>query len=107
MHVSLKKTFIFIIIFYCSNINAQQDAYTEYYDNGKIKAVGFKSEQDINYGKWIYYRKDGSIDSEITFNKQGKTQGPFLMYYRNGQIQAKGNYSNEGFYEMDGNYEDY
>ena len=107
MQLLLKTTVTFIIFLLGCYLSAQQNPYIEHYDNGKTKASGFKTDAGTLIGKWTYYRKDGSVDAEITYNAQGSPQGPFAMYYRNGQLQTKSSYSGEGFYEMHGPYEDY
>jgi antitoxin component YwqK of YwqJK toxin-antitoxin module len=42
--------------------------YTEYYRNGKIKIVGQFREDGKPMGKWIFYRKNGEIEKEETYN---------------------------------------
>ncbi len=103
----LKIGFTIFLLSLCYQLNAQENKHIDHFENGKIKAIGFKNDQGIATGKWTYYRKDGSIDVELILNEEGKPQGPFAMYYSNGQLQTKGNYSGEGFYEFEGSYEDY
>ncbi|UTD16548.1 hypothetical protein HER15_14140 [Tenacibaculum mesophilum] len=107
--MKLKKKYIsfFLVLFLLSINSISAQNYIDYYDNGSKKSEGFKNSEGVAYGKWTYYRKDGSINSIINFDKNGNPKGTFVLYYKNGQIQTTCSYSGKGFYEMDGNYESY
>ncbi|WP_339846988.1 hypothetical protein [uncultured Dokdonia sp.] len=98
---------IFLVLLSTHITSAQENEIVEYFNTGEKKSVGLKNAAGFPTGEWVYYRKDGAIDTKLTFNGSDNPVGPFEMYYRNGQLQTKGSYASEGFYSMDGPYEDY
>lgn len=88
-------------------VKPKLEMYKTFYDNGQLKSLGTKNKQGVIEGRVTYYRKDGTLDGKITFNAKGEPEGPFELYFRNGQLQTKSSYSGKGFYENHGPYEDY
>ena len=44
-------------------------------------------------GLWVKYRKDGQLKSKGTY-KNGKKEGLYVRYWDNGQLYSKGTYKN-------------
>ena len=47
-------------------------------------------------GPWVVYHKNGQLSSKGTF-KNGWKEGPWVTYYDNGQLETKGDYKNVRF----------
>jgi antitoxin component YwqK of YwqJK toxin-antitoxin module len=43
------------------------------------------------HGPWVKYWKNGQLQEKGTY-KKGKEDGPFVKYHENGQLQSKGTY---------------
>lgn len=97
--------------------NDHQIGYWEYYySTGNIHICGnFEDGDGSNLGtsgvplngrtgSWKYYSEDENyLDFEVEF-KHGEPNGPFKKYFKNGSIQAQGNYKNG---ELHGIYEEF
>jgi len=60
--------------------------YTSYYENGKLEVEGQFYEGDylnIKVGKWKWYNKDGTLDSENDYKAE-------VTYWPNGEIKMSG-----------------
>jgi len=44
-------------------------------------------------GPWVRFYKNGQIDTKANF-KDSELEGPYIVYHKNGQLQEKGNYKN-------------
>ena len=42
-------------------------------------------------GPWVHYRKNGQLESKGTY-KDGKGNGPWVYYWSNGHLKSKGTY---------------
>ena len=42
-------------------------------------------------GPWVWYYKNGQLRSKGT-HKNGKEEGPWVTYHKNGQLESKGTY---------------
>ena len=98
---------IFLLLLSTHITTAQENQVVEYFNTGEKKSVGLKNADGFPTGEWIYYRKDGSLNTKLIFNGTDNPVGPFEMYYRNGQLQTRGSYASKGFYNMDGPFVDY
>lgn len=99
------------------------ETFSEYYDNGALKARGFKDGKGMQE-KWVYYYESGALWKEVFFkddlkhgvaifwhengnlyieshNEKGKTLGSWKEYYENGKIKEIGEYKEEGYFPID------
>lgn len=65
----------------------------QYYSDGRIYGYG-TTEKDINVGFWKYFNANGTLLSEINFNKEGKKEGTCKWYHQNGIISNIGEFKN-------------
>ena len=49
-----------------------------------------------DYGKWIFYFSDGSIETKGRFNKSGLRVGRWKYFHENGKLKQLSKYSNKG-----------
>jgi antitoxin component YwqK of YwqJK toxin-antitoxin module/CHAT domain-containing protein len=86
--------------------------YHEYYQNGKLKSVGYHKngvldgpykaytsngvllsegmyKHDKAQGRWLIYFDNGKLNADLV-RKDGEEEGQKIVYYKSGQIQAKG-----------------
>lgn len=64
--------------------------YKEYYENGKLKAIG-KIVNDKNEGVWKYYYQTGELEGTCSYvNGKGLYKG----YYENGKLKMEGQLDN-------------
>ena len=77
----------------------------EYYENGNVKEEGIYNKADQENGLFNFFDKSGKIEkSEIylqgillakgLIDEEGKRQGYWEEYYKNGNIKSKGKYKN-------------
>ncbi len=66
--------------------DSKTGAYTEYYENGKIKATAYYT-QGANDKKHTYYYPDGSIREELYFER-GMYTGIWKSYYPDGSLES-------------------
>ena len=103
---SLKTILTLTAALFCLQLSAQekinqkdsqgrkQGTWKKAYEDAKaFKYVGqFKDDKPI--GKFIYYRKNGSVEAVIIFSENGKV-GRSTMYHNSGYVMAKGKYINQ------------
>lgn len=63
--------------------------------DGKMKAEG-TILCDKKLGKWTYYDEAGIKTAFETWDTTGNLNGPYAMYYPNGNLSEKGTISNDG-----------
>ncbi len=63
-----------------------------------------------DFGKWVFYFPDGTIETKGKFNSAGKRSGKWSYYYENGSLRQVSRYSRAGersgkwkTYDEDGN----
>ena len=44
-------------------------------------------------GPWVFYHKNGQLRTKGNY-KNGEWEGPWIWYYKNGQLKSKGDYKN-------------
>ncbi len=65
------------------------------YENDKKRSV----QQYLNgkdYGKWVFYFPNGSVQTKGSFNKEGKRIGTWKYYHENGELSQVSRYSKNG-----------
>jgi antitoxin component YwqK of YwqJK toxin-antitoxin module len=65
------------------------------YENDVKRSI----QQYVNgrdYGKWIFYFPDGTIETKGSFNNDGKRIGKWSYYFESGQLKQVSMYSNKG-----------
>ena len=75
---------LFITSFSSCNIVSQDRIEKIYYDDGKLKRINFYQNDTI--GRCKFFRKDGSIESDITIEKNIKF---FKMYSKDGSLSGE------------------
>jgi antitoxin component YwqK of YwqJK toxin-antitoxin module len=73
-----------------------------YYENDKLQSETFYKEGKRD-GKWVEYFKDGTV-ADIVNYKNGYLNGLYESYYENGQLNYRMTFINN---KLDGVYEDY
>mgnify|MGYP000126686755 FL=1 len=64
---------------------------------GKITGIAEGSfKNGKKEGPWVVYHKNGQLSSKGTF-KNGWKEGHWVTYYDNGQLETKGDYKNVRF----------
>ena len=66
--------------------------YKEYFDNGKVKTVGFYKNKKAS-GNWTTYDSTGDTLS-VVFYKRGKATGPFIKFIIGKNLRSKFESSN-------------
>ena len=113
----LNKLFVFFMLLYFNEADAQLVADSVFYVDGQLKEVG-KLEEGTRNGLWKWYYPDGTLGAEITY-KTNNIEGLRLIYdfsgklieketwagnakqdsswyfYPNGQLHKKGQYFND------------
>jgi uncharacterized protein len=79
-----------------SDAGEKSGKWEDYYENGKIKAVGNFSKNKKS-GIWYYYNQKGTLIQSGSF-LAGKPDGTWVWYYANGKVLREENYVN-GFLE--------
>ena len=74
-----------------SQIKQQNGLNTEYYDNGQKKFIEGNLKDGKQDGKWTGWYRNGQIRSERDF-KDGNIDGKHTSWYENGQIWSERNY---------------
>ena len=112
----MKKYIILLILLLssCSDPNTCPDVIYNSDDritttiDGKLytgRCITYESEikrsvqQYINgkdYGKWVFYFPNGTVETKGKFNKLGKRTGKWKYYYENGQLKQLSRYSSKG-----------
>lgn len=59
----------------------------------------------IDFGKWVFYFPDGTIETKGKFNNAGKRIGKWSYYYESGQIKQISRYNRNG--ERSGKWKKY
>lgn len=72
----MKTNGIFILIFLSQIIYAQKDTIA-YYENGRVKFIG-KVLNDKKVGKWTYYLVDNTLDREIYYLNEKKSEKKYF-----------------------------
>ena len=61
---------------------------------GKVTGIAKGSfKNGKKEGKWVQYSKNGQLNFKGNY-KNGKVEGAWVYYWDNGQLSAKGNYKN-------------
>ena len=68
-------------------------SWKEYYDGGKLRAVG-AYDKGKQVGEWIYYYPDGKVEQRGKFSKNGKFEGNWKWYYPDGSLKRDEAYLN-------------
>ena len=78
----MKTILILIAIIISGNNFAQTNdsLIKRYYSSGQLKSTGRLTSKGLKDGEFIYYSKEGKIDSSITF-KNGRLDGLKVIYY--------------------------
>lgn len=74
-----------------------------YVDGVKRSVQQYVNGKD--YGKWVFYFPNGTIETKGRFNKIGKRSGKWSYYYENGQLKQVSRYSSQG--ERSGKWKKY
>lgn len=75
-----------------ARIDTTGGIYTEFYDDGKVKAQG-KMIDNKREGEWSYFYPNGKIWSYGEY-KNGKREGLSNIYHENGVLKIEGQYIN-------------
>lgn len=98
------------------------NSYEEFFDqNGRLKMAGFHSSDRKKIKTWNFYHDDGSLNVSLNYNnnekidgniivyyantdsktkemeltyKDGKKEGRYKQFFKNGNLQKKGSYKN-------------
>ncbi|MDP4291968.1 MAG: toxin-antitoxin system YwqK family antitoxin [Bacteroidota bacterium] len=65
----------------------------EYYDGGKLRAVG-AYDKGKQVGEWVYYYPDGKVEQRGKFSKTGKYEGNWKWYFPDGSLKRDESYLN-------------
>jgi len=85
-------------------LNLEQGPWVYFYESGGVKSEGSFNDKGHYDGDWkIYYPQQGELKKTVHYT-DGKLNGPYQSYYRNGQPAEKGTYKND---MQDGNLEIY
>lgn len=76
----------------------------ETFGKGGPKAMGELNKKGDKVGLWIEFYSSGDTLSVRHYNAEGYFDGTNTIYYRNGNIMARGNYTNG---VPDGHFEEY
>ncbi|MBS4056892.1 MAG: toxin-antitoxin system YwqK family antitoxin [Bacteroidales bacterium] len=71
----------------------KQDAWIEYYPDGKVKARG-NYLNDKKTGNWEFYYPGGQIEQQGAYDKNGQLTGKWIWFYSSGQRQREESYRN-------------
>ena len=65
---------------FLDTLNNKQGTWTEYHNDGSIKAKGFyKNNKKV--GDWMYYYENGNIEQIGKYDSKGRAQGNWEWYY--------------------------
>jgi antitoxin component YwqK of YwqJK toxin-antitoxin module len=76
-----------------TNDGLKDGSWKEYYDGGKLRAVG-AYDKGKQVGEWIYYYPDGKVEQRGKFSKNGKYEGNWKWFYPDGSLKRDEAYLN-------------
>lgn len=82
--------------------NQVNGSYSEYYEDGQLARVEFRSDF-LREGLWLTYYENGQKCTEGAY-KNDQKNGVFTNYYENGQIASQGKFVND---KMEGVWKEY
>lgn len=85
------------------NNGYKQGSWTEYHDDGSVKAKG-KYINGNRVGEWKFYFSGGQLDQQGTYNNKGKSTGEWKKWNESGILVKDENFDN-GLHE--GDYQEY
>lgn len=63
----------------------KQGKFTEYYADGKIKAIG-TYKNNFKIGNWKFYYPNSVLEQEGNYNAQGKADGDWKWYHKSSEV---------------------
>ncbi|PTB98040.1 hypothetical protein C9994_00345 [Marivirga lumbricoides] len=75
-----------------------------YFENGKIRQMGFYFNEDEKYGKWVEYYENGN-KKKIENYENGILNGEYQYFHENGQIWTEKVYANGLLWQVISNYD--
>lgn len=76
-----------------SDDGVKDGSWKEYYDSGKLRALG-AYDKGKKVGEWIYYYPDGKVEQRGRFSKNGKYEGNWKWFYPDGSLKRDEAYIN-------------
>ena len=76
-----------------SDDGVKDGSWKEYYDSGKLRALG-AYDKGKQVGEWIYYYPDGKVEQRGRFSKSGKFEGTWKWFYPDGSLKRDEAYIN-------------
>jgi len=76
-----------------TNDGLRDGNWKEYYDGGKLRAVG-AYDKGKQVGEWVYYYPDGKVEQRGKFSKNGKFDGNWKWYFLDGSLKRDEAYLN-------------
>ena len=76
-----------------SDDGVKDGSWKEYYDSGKLRALG-AYDKGKQVGEWIYYYPDGKVEQRGKFSKTGKFEGNWKWFFPDGSLKRDEAYIN-------------
>lgn len=70
----------------------RQGKWTDYHENGKVKAIGIY-EDNIRVGEWKFYHDNDTLEQIGSYNKKGNSIGTWRWYYNDGRLRREENFN--------------